>query len=597
MSNSIDFYQGQITELAIPAGRLCVFIGGTLSEHFEVVEVVRGSDGEYSRAKLRFSTDGYRIGSAGELCKLPAMGRTVDIVQLYDSGEGTTNLVREFVFSGQIESIDAVLGGGADVVEVIAKDMSARLDRITVSGRRFDTGEWGTRFDGTQLVFNEDNKGNASRGEVTRNGTKSNVFALGESAAYWSCGAACMYLLCEYLPFGVLSIPPVEYIDAVMGEVVCLELDVEGDSLLCALEKICQQVGVSFKFVPCGHISGQRIVFYRAGESASIELDIQHGGETLNLSRSQLGLVKRISKFWPVTHRYLAQGEKKIFEATFELVKAWDVSLEGKTVEEYSTGHEGFAGVCDVYRKWCLNEAGDYCDEPFNQGEMFDLSGLFDGAGFLPNRRTFLDAVSLDDSGVSYGVYTEVSCDDGVSWIEFGGSFDNLDDQCGVWVSDDVLGNDYFAAAGAGTLKFRVTASVEGDERLMCSVADGPVDSVVEVIDHIVKPDGTYEYRRVSGKSVFYRDGAGVDDSEKLFSALRRAANRVVNVIEIVEAQTPFVRTNIYSGSKVVSGADGRDVLGGRSDGRSVFWVDRVVMDFVNQTTRLKILRKRQFDV
>lgn len=597
MSNSIDFYQGQITELAIPAERLCVFIGGTLSEHFEVVEVVRGSAGEYSRAKLRFSTDGYRIGSASELCKLPTMGRTVDIVRLYDNGEGTTNLAREFIFSGQIESIDAVLGGGVDAVDVIAKDMSAKLDRITVSGRRFDIGTGGMQFDSDPLVFNEGNNGNASRGEVTRNGNKSIVFDIGESGVYWSCGATCVYLLCEYLPLGVLSIPPVEYIDAVMGESVCDELDVEGDSLLFALEKICKQVGVSFKFVPCGYMSGQRIVFYRAGETAAIELDIQHEGETLNLSQSQLALVKRSSKFWPVTHKYFAKGEKKIFESTFELIKAWDVSLEEKTLEEYATDHESFAGVCNVYRKWCLNEAGDYCDEPFNQGEMFDLSGLFDGAGFLPGRKTFLDAVSHDYNGVSYGVYAEVSYDDGANWVEFGGSFDNFDDQCGVWVSDDILDDDYFVAAGAGTLKFRVTASVESNERLMCSVADGPVDSVVEVIDHIVKPDGTYEYHAVSGKSVFYRDGTGVDDSEKLFSALRRVANRTVNVIETIEAQTPFVRTNIFSGLKVVSATDGRDVLGCRSDMRSIFWIDRAVMDFVNQTTKIKILRKRQFDV
>jgi len=593
MSNSIDFDQAMISDLAIPACRLCVFINGELSGDYEVIEVVRDSGDNYSCAKLEWNLDGCVRGLAGNKNKSPEMGLRVDIVRVFDKGEIISSPGREIIFSGQIEGVIE----RDSFVEVTARDISARLDRIMISGRRFDDGQCGRRFENSRLIFNEDGKGNASRSEIIRNGLKSNIFANEESGAYWSCGAACMYLLCEYLSVSDLSIPPVELIDSVMGQSICDEIDVEGDSLLSALEKICQQIGVSFKFIPSGQISGQRIVFYRNGQLPEVELDIQRTGKVLNLSQSQLTVVKRSSEFWPVTHRYLAKGEKKVFESTFELIKAWDPSLEGKTVEEYSTDHESFNSVCDVYRKWCLNEAGDYSGLPFNQGEAFSLSDIFDGAEFLPGNRKFIDTVSLDNHGMSYGVYVEVSFDNGDSWSEFSGFFDNLDDQCGIRVEDDRLDEDYFDAADGDTLKIRVTASVESDERLMCSVADGPVNSSIEVIDHSVEPDGTYEYRKVNGRSVFYYDGAGIDESEKLLGELRRIANRDINIIETIEAETALVRTNIDVGQKVVSSVDGRDVIGARGDNRSVFWVDRVVMDFVNQTTKLNIFRKRKFDV
>jgi hypothetical protein len=123
------------------------------------------------------------------------------------------------------------------------------------------------------------------------------------------------------------------------------------------------------------------------------------------------------------------------------------------------------------------------------------------------------------------------------------------------------------------------------------------VNSGVEVCDHSITPGGTYEYRKVCGGSIFYRADAGVDDSEKLIGSLRRSANRIINIIETIDVETPFVRTTVSVGDRVVSSADGRDVSGNRNDGRSVFWVDRVVIDFDKQTTQLRILRKRQFDI
>ena len=70
-----------------------------------------------------------------------------------------------------------------------------------------------------------------------------------------------------------------------------------------------------------------------------------------------------------------------MYEATFELVKAWDPALESTNYYTFcpSTNPE-FHKVRDVYRKWCLNEAGDYTGEPYNRGQPYDLTASLKAA-------------------------------------------------------------------------------------------------------------------------------------------------------------------------------------------------------------------------
>ncbi len=598
MSNRIDFYQGVEQSLAIPAATgAVVFINGAASEFFEVIEIITDSAPEFGSARFRFDKAGYEAQHINQFAQLATVGSCVEVFEVYDKGEGTSIPEKRRIFIGQIESAEATLEENEDLVEIVARDYSAKMERITVSGRRINRGDTGFEAKGVSLVFNEDGNGNASRFSVLRNGNKSRLFSADSNSVYWTCSGVVEYLFAEYVLPGAISMPPVELIDTVMDGAVCDELDVEGDSLMDALVKVCDISGVSFKFVPCENIGSSRISFYRVGQCRRVELDMQIEGEVLNLSKTQIGKIKRASSFWPITHRYYAMGEKKIFESTFELVGAWDPALEGRTQAEYETSHIDYPQVVDVYRKWCLNETGEYSTAPYNRGDMFDLSRLDGKAIFLGGQRRFTDSISTDQDGNSYGVYGEISYNSGANWEKFDGACATLSNECGLTVSGNSLGTDFYNAAIAGLLRFRVTAAVVSDGRLMASVADGPVGSVVEVCDYLVNAGGLFEYRKVCGGSIFYPDRGGIDDSEKLIGALRKSANRVVNTIETIDIETPFVRTTISVGDRVVSGTDGRDAIGSIRDGRSVFWVDRVVMNFKRQTTQLKILRKRQFDV
>ena len=587
MSNRIDFYQADRACLAIGSSMPVVFINGCLCDDIEVAEIVRGEMGEYGWAKLRLLGGGWGELYLDDSTAMPRVGRSVDIVSVYP-GDAEGQVCAMGLFSGQIERIEGELGD-TNVVEVVARDISARLSRIRVGGRRVAGSKDSVRVNGLELVFGE----NASPDTVMWDGKASRIFTAEDGAGKsWSCAEAVVYLLSEFVPFGMLEVGPVEHIDAIMLSAVCDGIDVEGLTLLDSIEAVCQAANVKFRFVSRFGMDGsvQGAVFYRPGAGRCVELDMQRAGEVLSLSRTQAAKLKRRGNVWPLTRRYTAMGELKQFEATFEMVSAWDDLLEGKTQAEYATDHAEFDSVRDVYRKWCLNEAGDH------SGAVYDFSKVFGDGEYVRRRRRFLDCISVDGDGNSYGIHVEVSYDSGVNWQVFDGSVDNLSDQCGIWVSDSELGGDYFTAADSGQLCLRVTATVASDERIGCTVADGPVGSSAEVVDLLVKTDGIYRYECVTGRSIFYRDSVGFDDSERLMSAVRDAANSDDKTIEEIEICTPVLRVGYQPGDCVVSAADGRNVLGELHDGRSEFVIERVAVDVQMQQTRLKIVRRRGFE-
>ena len=82
-------------------------------------------------------------------------------------------------------------------------------------------------------------------------------------------------------------------------------------------------------------------------------------------------------------------------------------------------------------------------------------------------------------------------------------------------------------AALKGVLKFRITASIIGDERLNCVVADGPVGSTAPVVEHIITLPRQFKYRKVSGQSIFANAGdtSATPSSTMFFSQMLKATN------------------------------------------------------------------------
>ena len=608
MSNRIDFFQSSQTRLALPAASISILVDETLCPALEPVEIIRGGWPEFSWAKLAYNPAAYEGSgwtAAEEIETLFAMGKTVCIRQYFNGVPPGAAAFSLPIFCGQIESIDTKLAPDGENTEVVVRDSSANLMRITVYGQRLTEASNSSLFlAGLDTTFNPDGKANANPEPIEVNGKSYTTFCAESSQGkLWSYAEVIDYLLCEYLTASQLQMPSIGQLRVLTENQVVRDLDVTGLNLIKALYRCCERIGLRFKFVPRLVQTGpsQAIEFYKDGAGRAIEVNCQQTGEQFNISKTNITALHSKKNFWPITHKYIGQGDFKIIEATFELVKSWDGNLEDINYDKFSPStNPDFYQVKDVYRKWCLNEAGDYSGAPYNQGDAFDFSKIFGSSDFARHRRRFWPTLTTDKQGKSLGYFLQVSFDDGLHWWQYLHAFNILLDECGLWLSSDRLDVDTWVAALKGVLKFRITASIVSDERLTCIVSDGPVNSTVPVVEHIITLPRQFKYRKVSSQSIFANlsdDSLGcpdqADDTGPLYEFVRHKAAVSSETIETIDIQTPFLAFDFRVGDRVSTSPESRDLLACRSDNRSRSWIERVQMDFEKQCTNLKIVRQR----
>ena len=608
MSHRIDFFQSAQTQLAIPAVSVAVLVDGTLCPFLEPREIVYSCWPEFNWSRLVYNSAAHTGAGSVAMEDIEfeyAIGKPISIRQYYNGVPPGAAAFGYPIFSGHIEGTKTRFARSGEAIEIMARDFSANLKRISVYGQHLSVMGDSTLFlAGMNTIFNPDGKANAYPSPAQIDGKSYTTFCAEPSQSkFWSYAEVIDYLLCEYLPSGQLGTPTIGQLKALTDNQTVRDLDITGLNVVEALYRCCDRIGLQFKFVPRPAATGpsEAIMFYKRGAGRVIELNCQRAGEQLSISKTNIAVSYRRKSFWPITHKYIGQGNFRIYEATFNLVKAWDGGLEGDDYDKFSPStNPDFYQVRDVYRKWCLNEVGDYSGSPYNQGEAFDFSKVFETENFAPHRRRFWPTLTSDKQGKSLGYFLQVSFDSGTTWWQYLHAFNNLLDECGVWLSSDRLDIETWVAALQGTLRFRITASVVSDERLSGTVANGPVNSTAPVVEHLLTLPRQFKYRKISSQSVFagiQNDTLGApdeaDDSDALYEFVRHWAATSAETIETIDVQTPYLELNYMPGDGVSTNPDSRDILGCRSDNRSRWWVERVQMDFKKQCTNLKIVRQR----
>jgi hypothetical protein len=609
MSNTIDFFQSEQRQLALPAASVSILVDGKLCPILETIEIVRSAWPEFSSVKLAYNPSAHTsadVKAAEDVVNEFTTGKTVSIRQYYNANLCDSAIFGLPTFSGQIESIETQLTLNGEKVKIVARDFSVNLKRLSVYGQHLAKTDGSSIFlAGLDTIFNPDGKGNANQTAIDLDG-KSYIVFCGESIQVrpWTYAEVINYLLCEYIPAGQLKTPSFSHLQALTENQIVRDLDVTGLNLIEALHRCCERIGLKFKFVPRLADNGpsQAIVFYRVCSGRVIELNFQPAGQQLSISKTNIAQIHSRKKCWPVTHRYIVQGDFKIYEATFELIKAWDTDLEHNNYNGFSPStNPNFSQNKDVYRKWCLNEAGQYSGPPYNQGNAFDFSQIFQSSNFAYRRRRFWPSLTTDVQECSLGYFLQVSYDSGQSWWQYLNAFNLLLDECGVWLSSDQLDMDTWAAAVQGSLRFRITASVVSDERLTVVAVNGPVNSTAPVVEHIITLPRQFKYRKISDQSIFTEPSSQafgtpdeVDDSAALYEFIRRTAATSSEVVEKFDIQTPSLMFDYRVGDIVSTSPESRDLLACRSDNRSTSRIVRVKMDFEKQCTNLKIVRQRK---
>ena len=555
------------------ASQVAVEVDGKPAPWLGAVEISRALGPKLNRA--RFRVIGGQSGYEGRFEELAQAGRagqriTAKLICSRDTASG--NQLRWPLFTGVIVDGQASLSGEGEGVEVQACDSITYGSGAAVAGIRA-LGHDGAAvyIKGAEAVFNPDGCGNASAELAKISGSDYRIFQANEAAAVdWSCAAAIRYVANEHLGDGAISDNAFcSLVQMTIGQVV-RDVDVSGLEPLAALERLCERAGLYYYV---GYEIGaegeaiETLQFCRRGAGRRVSLRHQRAGESLDMRKTNVATCYLKSENVSETVKAIGRGDIKRFEGTFELVKAWDPALEQDNYELYSPStNENFYSVRDVFRKYALNEAGDYTGSPYNRGECYDFSGVFGTSDYSCRRRRFRPCLSTSGSNESLGYYVELSYNDGAQWWPYSGAFNILLGECGVYVNCNQFDLDMWNAIRKNALRFRVTACVDADEPLTAELSNGPIKASRRVRTVVFDLGRQFRYRQISTQSIFCNasgDQIGepeeVDDGASLRGALREQLRGWRREQLVGKSELPWVHPDIWPGD-VINGIDGREL-------------------------------------
>lgn len=448
---------------------------------------------------------------------------TVDLVRSGMMRLRGSHTVR--LFEGAIDGPAFAYGPDGDQAGFRAVDRSDALLTCRAGGQQVSgAGGESVWLSGIDLVFNPDGRANmADTSSAPGGGRWRRLFTSpgGVAAEAWTTDQAANYLVSTYAEVAWLNLPTMSDLSRLFGSEVLENVRLEGATVLGALEQLGRRVGirptVALSLAANGSLV-RTLVFVGRGLGRTISLYHQLPGETFTLTRTAMQRAE-VEVAWADAPASLElSGDVKLYETTFSLVPGWDRDLEGDERDAYRrSNNPNFADRADVFRKWVLNEAGDYTGEPFSAGPAYDFEPLFGTGDTLARRRRFLPTISTDDSGQSHGVFVEISTDGGSTWARYRGAVAVLRDECGITLSSDTLPPEVFHAAARDDLAVRVTATVESDMRLAVTVERPGLaaDHRGPRLWHDVSD--AYHVRVVDTGSIFYGGpGRAVDDGDRL---------------------------------------------------------------------------------
>ena len=577
VENIVTYTPGVVKTNSVRAAAVLVELDGQEAPWLEVMEINRCRGPRLNRAGLRLLP--HVSGVQGRLentAKLIQPGRRIRISMVCQSESVADNLMTWPLFAGIVVEGDGRMSGTNETVEIIATDELVLQNNTPIDGIRVRKGDDETAYvRSDEAVFNKDGRGNRTKEKVTVDGLDYWAFEPdSKNAREWTIAAAIRYIVSEHLGGNSISEVGIAFLEG-QGQIV-RDVDVWGLGPLTAIERLCDKAGLQFR-VECvpgedGEIE-QVLQFYRQGQGREIYLHHQRAGEKLDMTQTNL-IGSRINvKKAGTTIRVIGQGAVKRFESTFEMAEGWDQSLEINDYELYSpTTNEEFAEYQDVFRKWVLNEAGDYEGEPFNQGQAYNLSGLFGTENYAQKRRRFRPGLSRTTAGEPFGLlsgaigyYLEISYNGSDTWQPYGGAFNVLTEECGIYLSGNQFEADVWVAICKDKLRFRITCAIDADEPLEVIARDGPIDCVRPVRTEVFDLGNEYKYQQVSSSSIFASDGFetgqadAVDDSERLRGYLREQLARLRREESAGSAELAFVRPDVWPGN-VVKEISGRDL-------------------------------------
>jgi hypothetical protein len=458
--------------------------------------VVAAGAGRYARPR-RF----------GELSLLPPVGSRLQICW---PGSAWCAL-----FDGVVTAQHARVGPEGEELSLDVEDF------LAIRLRSAPVGRWQQR-DGAPVfvpegdcVFNDSRGGLASSDLMAINGRACRVFAAADAGQAWTVADVLGYLLATGVPADV-TVPGPGELNSLAGDVFAPPFASADEPIAKVIAHAAALGGLAVRgsLDQFGGGLTRGLVFYAPGVTGRrLSVGLQRAGETLDLARTNLWQGHVTVAARPGRPGALALGALKRYESTFTLQRGWETGKQTNYHCDFTRSQaRNWPDVADVFRRWVLNESGKYSGPPLNL-TPYHFAALAPDDFLADVPRRLWPCLSVDAGGKSLGIVVVISLDGGATWQFHDGSARVLTQECGIVIDDDALGADYFQAALSGSVRVRVTATVESDRRLAATRV-GDASCPVRIIR---VPSA--QWAKVCADSVFHaaaKSPAECDDSADL---------------------------------------------------------------------------------
>ena len=287
------------------------------------------------------------------------------------------------------------------------------------------------------------------------NGKQTHIFSSKTNASPWTASALVNYLLSVHLPEDWQRPTLSELNDIFENDNLC-DIKVLNNSILEILESICKQNQVKLS----ASSAGKQITFYSTGNpSSNFTLKLQDSGSLYNPELSNFNSYALTSNNANNFKTIKLLGDFKTYESTFELQPGWTSSYSIFPKEFQKSSSENFRDNQNSFRKWVLNETGNYSGTQFLLKSISSDFKKTEGKFFTP-------PVSKDSQGKTHNYLVEFKSKSEANWKVYPGTVWGFENECAIYFDDDKLPADYLKLAIAEQVQVRITASIASDVRL-----------------------------------------------------------------------------------------------------------------------------------
>ncbi|OGT59908.1 MAG: hypothetical protein A3E01_10720 [Gammaproteobacteria bacterium RIFCSPHIGHO2_12_FULL_63_22] len=317
-----------------------------------------------------------------------------------------------------------------------------------------------------------------------------------------------------------------------------------------------------------------KIRFYQRGQGDLVSLKLQRPGEQIDATKTNIADLSVNYNIVELANKIIILGDFIEREFTQELVRGWPTADDSLDLFELERGLPTAAAKPFAFRKWVLNEAGDYNDTRAEITEHFDLESILEPPTLI-RRRKFLKCLSkhadteeaesngvrLDwwDQDVAGATSAADPADPG--WQKVKWPFSVLEKECGILFEGPTPPEPLHSLGAAARL--RVTATVIGDRRVKGEATRRDESPNGRDLTLVLDVKDKFHSRAIDGTSIF--DGQAEADIADDWTAAQTYAEKIRDLEDCATVSTQVTLDACdhaeYTIGKLIEKVDGRNLI------------------------------------